>query len=475
MAIADAVTKSTEINAAALAIVTEVLTEVTDPVLRCALADKVVRAVRLRRRLEGCHSCWRPTRSRRAPSRPSPTMCCAPPGRGLPAERFTYYSGRAQTRHDVLRQVTAVADLLTAGTVEDVPAATPTWVDALGGLGALAVRAAALVTGEQERAALTQLVSTLAGTILSDPGQAVRVLTVTWDEAPPESQRTVQRDGGQVTVLLPERSPTWYAGRSKQWRRTAVQLSPDGRFTPPSGATVEAEIVAAGWRGADRIAAFCRLLAEQGPARWRAECVDDLVQRTGMTRAEAALLLAGLPGIDEWQANFLTAEQRRILGVNTTQARGPRRLEVPVVRAADRAGGRGDAAGLGRSVAAGPGRRRAGDGLAGTARRPRRHRRAPACRRHPCPAHDPSGRHPADDRQPGTGKLADDRRRAAPATGADWRPPPPAEPRSTATTCTGARWRCCGWRTSCRGVTRCATPCLGRWSCCGSGCATRGC
>ncbi|MGR6318786.1 hypothetical protein Q2K19_32080 [Micromonospora soli] len=325
MAIDDSVTKSTEINAVALAIVTEVLTEVSDPVLRTVVAEKVVRAVRLRRRLEGLPQLLATDRVEETTVETVADDLLRTAWSGLlPAERFTYYSGNAQTRRDVLRQVTAVADLLTAGTVDDVPEASPTWVDALGGLGALAVRAAAPVTDEQERAALTQLLSTLAGTVLSDPAQAVRVLTASWDEAPPEGQRTVQRDGGQVTVLLPERGPTWYAWQGKQWRRTAVQLSPDGRFAPPSGATVEAETVAAGWRGADRIAAFCRLLAEHGPVPWRAERVDDLVQRTGMTRAEAALLLAGLPGIDEWQAKFLTAEQRRVLGVNTTQARAAR-------------------------------------------------------------------------------------------------------------------------------------------------------
>ncbi|MET8553149.1 hypothetical protein [Micromonospora zamorensis] len=325
MAIDDTVTKSTEINAAALALVTEVLTEVTDPVLRTDVAEKVVRAVRLRRRLEGLPQllATEPADDGMVDALADDVLRTAWSGL-LPAARFTYYSGSAQTRREILRQVTAVADLLTAGTVEDVPQASPTWVDALGGLGALAVRAAAPVTSEQDRLALAQLLSTLVGTVLTDSAQAVRVLTVAWDEAPPESHRVIQRDGAQSTVLLPERGPTWYAGRGKQWRRTAVQLSPSGRFTPPPGATVEAETVAAGWRGADRISAFCRLLTEQGPAPWRAECVDDLVQRTGMTRAEAALLLAGLPGIDDWQANFLTADQRRILGVNSTQARTAR-------------------------------------------------------------------------------------------------------------------------------------------------------
>ncbi|MGV9766757.1 hypothetical protein [Micromonospora tulbaghiae] len=325
MAIDDRVTKSTEINAVALALVTEVLTEVTNLVLRTAVAENVVRAVRLRRRLEGVPQllATEPVNETTVDAVADDLLRTAWSGL-LPAERFTYYSGRAQTRREILRQISAVADLLAAGTVEDVPQASPTWVDALGGLGALAVRAAAPVTNEQVRSALAQLLSTLAGTVLADPAQAVRVLTAMWDEAPPENQRVIQRGGAQVTVLLPEHSPTWYAGRGKQWRRTAVQWSPNGRFTPPPGATVEAETVAAGWRGADRIRAFCRLLTEQGPAPWRAECVDDLVQRTGMTRAEAALLLAGLPGIDDWQANFLTADQRRILGVNSTQARTAR-------------------------------------------------------------------------------------------------------------------------------------------------------
>ncbi|MGC4812224.1 hypothetical protein ACLQ29_17010 [Micromonospora sp. DT228] len=325
MAIDDTVTTSIEINAVALALVTEVLTEVTDPVLRTALAEKVVRAVRLRRRLDGVPQLVATELVDEAPVETVADDLLRTAWSGLlPAERFTYYSGGAQPRREILRQVTAVADLFAAGTVEDVPQASPTWVGALGGLGALAVRAAAPVTDEQERQALAQLLSTLAGTVLADPTRAVRVLTATWDEAPPKEHQVVQRDGGQITVLLAERGPTWYAGNNKQWRRTAVQMAPDGRFTPPPGAILEAETVAAGWRGADRIREFCRLLGERGPAPWRAEHVDDLVRHTGMTRGEATLLLAGLPGIDDWQANFLTADQRRILGLNSTQARTAR-------------------------------------------------------------------------------------------------------------------------------------------------------
>ncbi|MEU8283879.1 hypothetical protein AB0C01_06025 [Micromonospora sp. NPDC048905] len=325
MAIDDTVTTSTETSAVALALVTEVLTEVTDPVLRTALAEEVVRAVRLRRRLEAVPQLVATELVDETPVDAVADDLLRTAWSGLlPRDRFTYYGGGAQARREILRQITAVADLLAAGTVEDVPQATPMWVDALGGLGALAVRAAAPVTDERERHALAQMLSTLAGTALTDPAQAVRVLTVAWDEAPPEDHRVVQRDGAQVTVLLSQPGPTWYPANGKQWRRTAVQLSPDGRFIPPAGATVEAETVAAGWRGADRIREFCRLLTERGPAPWRAEYVDDLAHRTGMTRAEAALLLAGLPGIDDWQANFLTADQRRALGVNNTQARTAR-------------------------------------------------------------------------------------------------------------------------------------------------------
>ncbi|MFE9692080.1 hypothetical protein [Micromonospora sp. NPDC005806] len=321
LAIDGALTGTTGLTEAAAARVASVLPEVTARALRSALADLVVRAVRLRRRLgELATLLAADPVAGPAPADTVHDEALREAWAGLLDQRvYRYRYGAAGQRTEILPQVRGIADVLRGGAADGVPAICPEWLDALGGLGALALRAASPVTGAAERDALRALLAALADPTLADG--PVRTLLVRQPDVPPHDRVEVQRDGDQVTVLLAEHDRVWDQGTYVGYRRRAVQLRPDGRFTPPTGVAVEAETVAAGWRGAERIRAFCRLLADQGPAAWRAECVDRLVARTGLTRAEAALLLAALPGFADWQANFLTLEQRGVLGVTMAQAK----------------------------------------------------------------------------------------------------------------------------------------------------------
>jgi hypothetical protein len=52
--------------------------------------------------------------------------------------------------------------------------------------------------------------------------------------------------------------------------------------------------------------------------------VDRLAELTGISRAEAALLLAGLPNPSTWQANFLEPWQREVLGLKAAEAKAAR-------------------------------------------------------------------------------------------------------------------------------------------------------
>ncbi|MFI7431188.1 hypothetical protein ACIBPB_29760 [Micromonospora sp. NPDC049836] len=321
LAIEDTVTGSTALTEAAAARVAEVLPEVTAPALRSALADLVARAVRLRRRL-GELAALLATGPAAAPA--------AADGIAddelreswaglLDREVYRYHYGSVGRRTEILPQIRGVAELLRGGPADGVPASSPDWLDALGGLGALALRAASPVTGAAERNALSALLAALADPILAEG--TVRTLLVRQTDGPPRDRVEVHRDGDQVTVLFAEHDRIWNVGGSGGYRRRAVQLRPDGRFTPPPGVTVEAEAVAAGRRDAGQLREFCRLLAEHGPAPWRPEQADRLVARTGMSRPEAVLLLAGLPGFAAWQANFLSPAQRGVLGVTMAQAK----------------------------------------------------------------------------------------------------------------------------------------------------------
>lgn len=333
LAVEDTLTGTTALTEAAAARVAAVLPEVTAPALRSALADLVVRAVRLRRRLGELAALL--ATGPAAPATPPDEVAddeLRDAWAGLlDAEVYRYHYGSAGRRTEILPQVRGVADILRGGPADGVPASSPDWLDALGGPGALALRAASPVTGAAERSALNALLAALADPVLAEG--SVRTLLVRQSEAPPRDRVEVQRDGDQVTVLFAEHGWIWNLGRSGGYRRRAVQLRPDGRFTPPPGVTVEAEAVPAGRRDAERIREFCRLLAAHGPAPWRPEQVDRLVTRTGMTRPEAVLLLAALPGFAAWQANFLTAEQRGVLGVTMAQAKVGRAALQPLTPA----------------------------------------------------------------------------------------------------------------------------------------------
>jgi hypothetical protein len=57
-----------------------------------------------------------------------------------------------------------------------------------------------------------------------------------------------------------------------------------------------------------------------GASAGDAETVDRLVGLTGLARAEASLLLAGLPRIDSTLHNFLDSGTREVLGLKVAEA-----------------------------------------------------------------------------------------------------------------------------------------------------------
>ncbi|SIS00650.1 hypothetical protein SAMN05444858_1391 [Micromonospora avicenniae] len=63
------------------------------------------------------------------------------------------------------------------------------------------------------------------------------------------------------------------------------------------------------------------LMTERGPAPWRSRAVAELAARTGLTRAESTLLLAGLP-VRNWdEHSFLSDEQMAILRITANEAK----------------------------------------------------------------------------------------------------------------------------------------------------------
>ncbi|MEV6848221.1 hypothetical protein [Actinoplanes sp. NPDC051411] len=299
------VSGTAQVRAAVEANLAAHLPAVTDRALLTRLADVVARAVRLRRRLASVSEHL----SASIPERPETTVADDTLRRawgGLCEPPRTYYYDGSGSRDDLLQQVRAVAAQL-----PDVPAAAPVWTVLLGGLGAVALRAASPVTEEAHRTALSAFLDTVAGTPLSGDGPPARAVEVSQSRM--ESGR-LERFG--TTVVFPPNDRYLHGGSF--WTRTAIQI---GSFDLPSGMTLVSETrPSPRWPG-ERLRLFTQVLAARGPAPWRPEAADALAAATGMTRAEAVLLLGGLPGIAGREANFLTPAQRAALGINAAQAK----------------------------------------------------------------------------------------------------------------------------------------------------------
>jgi hypothetical protein len=321
LAVDDTVTGTAAVKEAAVAKVEAHLPAVTDPVLRARIGEVVARAVRMRRRIAEIPRHLQ-AQAQAEPARALPAVtdqALQLAWDGLAAAGRLYYTGSPGPRYETLEQVSVVGAVFGAA-VEPaaIPAASGEWTVLLAGLGAVALRAATAVTGEADRQALAVLLATLAETPLAGDGPPVRLLELTQPRMTATGVEVI-RDGSQITVLFP--ADQRYSFHSSAWVRLAVQVEPGGAFTLPAGMTVRDESRPSGRLAGDRLRAFCALLGERGPAPWRPEAAQALADATGMSRAEATLLLAGLPGIAAWEANFLTTEQRTILGLTAAHAK----------------------------------------------------------------------------------------------------------------------------------------------------------
>jgi hypothetical protein len=124
---------------------------------------------------------------------------------------------------------------------------------------------------------------------------------------------------GSTVVIAGEELQTY----GSMMRQTHTGLEVGASAVPPKWTLTDATPVA-GWADADRLRAAVDLLAERGAAPWRPESVDRLAELTGVSRAEAALLLAGLPNLSTYQANFLEPWQREVLGLKAAEAKAAR-------------------------------------------------------------------------------------------------------------------------------------------------------
>ncbi|WP_367128571.1 hypothetical protein [Saccharothrix sp. HUAS TT1] len=194
---------------------------------------------------------------------------------------------------------------------------SPDWFHVLPHLAALAHRAASPLTSDEQRAALALVLRSVVDGGLADGTGRWRTVgvVVPQGKASPQDRVVPVRDGFIALVETRWRHEPGSRFDGLQFSRTP------GAFDLPDDWRVErAEEVRTPF-GPERVARFLDVLAERGPVPWFPEAVPELAERTGLSTPEATLLLAGMPGVDRWDAHYLTTDERRLLGLSAGGAK----------------------------------------------------------------------------------------------------------------------------------------------------------
>ncbi|MEO3816414.1 hypothetical protein [Plantactinospora sp. B24E8] len=206
------------------------------------------------------------------------------------------------------------------------------WPAALAGSAAFAYRAAVATTPEPDRDALCALLAELDALDLVTVGDPARWRRLTLHVA---AQHLKRPDGknraGHWRAVLPVAAGTFLACHNYQQSGAAtpgylfhtLYHDPSGAFEVPAPYTVLDSASVGDNRPAGWVSRFLAEYAARGPLPWQPAAVDRFVELTGVTRAVATLLLAGLPLVDTGAA--LDAETRKLLNLKTVEVGYARR------------------------------------------------------------------------------------------------------------------------------------------------------
>ena len=191
------------------------------------------------------------------------------------------------------------------------------WYEHLPRLGALAHRAASPLTSEEHRAALVLLLRSIAESGMADGTGHWRTVGVVVPNKSPKPLHGVTPVGDGFIATFEEK---WRHNEANLFAGVQYTRTP-GSFPLPTGWLLETSEEVPPTFGGERITRFLDVLAERGPAPWFTEAVPALVERTGLGSAEATVLLAGMPGVDRWDSNYLSTEERRRLDLSAAGAK----------------------------------------------------------------------------------------------------------------------------------------------------------
>ncbi|MFD3696128.1 DNA-binding protein [Streptomyces sp. NPDC058646] len=252
--------------------------------------------------------------------------------RGLTGSRSYGWGHDTDPVHRTLRRLAAVCAQTEAAAVPgrlhfDMPAidhSSLVWTPLLDQPAAVAYRAVAVGTTDEQRAALLSLLGAIDDLgLASAEGSARRWRRVLLHldqhhlRSPDGTERTPYHRallplGGGAALVMTEHNRAVPDG----YELGALFHDPTGRFTAPAPYTLRGDApLGDPERGAGWLAAFLAEAADRGPAPFFPQDAEEFARLTGVCGSMARLVLAGLPDIDSYGHNFLSADLRTALGV----------------------------------------------------------------------------------------------------------------------------------------------------------------
>ncbi|MFF2187692.1 hypothetical protein [Streptomyces sp. NPDC058155] len=200
------------------------------------------------------------------------------------------------------------------------------WTELPGRIGGLAVRAVSAVTGTADRRALARLLRFWALSPLVEPGLE-RGLFDSREQPAALSGESGALMPLSITMLHGEWGGSHYDGI----RDVAAYLR-RGTVPRPAG-FLDTRAVPEGWATPERLHRLVDELEHAGPVPFDPVAAGRLAEATGLAPAAAALLMAGLPHVEDSGHNFLPPRTRQALGVKVADAADARDWfrRIPVV------------------------------------------------------------------------------------------------------------------------------------------------
>lgn len=184
------------------------------------------------------------------------------------------------------------------------------WPALLGRIGAIAFRAVGPLVSQRERDALLDLLGLWACLpFAADPG-SFRVGLASGASGAAGAAGRSQRG---AWVVLADGMPRMFRTGPGDGGIFIERRAGDGDATalPAEASVAEDRRVEPGWGTTAQIAAFVDLALERHLPLWDPAVPEALASGTGLTRAEATLLWAGLPNLDTWGSDFLGRDLSR--------------------------------------------------------------------------------------------------------------------------------------------------------------------